>query len=112
MVDDLRTRISELEQTQEDLEECLIETKRQLTLESDHKILLEQQLVSVHIVRAFLNNGNPKINMSTPFDVLKLFIIPMIHISLMPKQFYLPSHRKDTAAQHRHATIINIHEHP
>ena len=59
MVDDLRTRISELEQTQKDLEECLIETKRQLALESDHKILLEQQLVSVHILRAFLNNVYP-----------------------------------------------------
>ena len=110
MVDDLRTRISELEQTQKDLEECLIETKRQLALESDHKILLEQQLVSVHILRAFLNNGNPKINMSIPFDVLKLFIIRRIHISLMPKQFYLPSRRKDTAAQKAKALSVGKNE--
>ena len=54
MVDDLRTRISELEQTQKDLEECLIETKRQLALEFDHKILLEQQLVSVQQLMAFV----------------------------------------------------------
>ena len=51
MVDDLRARIAELERTEKEAEECLIETRRQLALTTDEKIALEQQFVSFHVYR-------------------------------------------------------------